>query len=224
MAASAYAGLSGGHATYSTTPAGLAERELYGHVISVGEDGTTYARRPKNGPGSGIGGVAVASSTYEALEADRAIYSSTNGLGSSYKVPGLDPNALYYHGVCSRPIAERALFSQGPVESLNGEHRLLKYVPERASPCFCNLLFLAHQLDLRTDLCSVFVVWQAPSWFDKVHVGRDPWSSQWWVSHTPPSHAIRNAYAHPPRKTHVVVAAVDSDLKVALSRCGHAGV
>eukprot|EP00037_Helgoeca_nana_P001189 m.25606 g.25606 ORF g.25606 m.25606 type:complete len:628 (+) comp11534_c0_seq1:137-2020(+) len=120
MAASAYAGLSGGHATYSTTPAGLAERELYGHVISVGEDGTTYARRPKNGPGSGIGGVAVASSTYEALEADRAIYSSTNGLGSSYKVPGLDPNALYYHGVCSRPIAERALFSQGPVESLNG--------------------------------------------------------------------------------------------------------
>eukprot|EP00035_Acanthoeca_spectabilis_P023198 m.448241 g.448241 ORF g.448241 m.448241 type:complete len:623 (-) comp19633_c0_seq1:148-2016(-) len=118
LAGGAYAGLSGNHATYATTPAGMAERELYGHIISVDEDGTKYARRPLDGPGS-IGGVA-ASSTYEALEADRQVYASTNGLGSSYKVPGLNPNALYYHGVCSRPIAERALLSQGPVETLDG--------------------------------------------------------------------------------------------------------
>mmetsp|Transcript_17491 Transcript_17491/g.45722 ORF Transcript_17491/g.45722 Transcript_17491/m.45722 type:complete len:632 (-) Transcript_17491:198-2093(-) len=116
LAAGPYAGLTTDHAVYATTPAGVAERELYGRVVSVSEDGTTYKRRPIAGPGAAGGGA----STYEALENDRAIYASTNGLGSSYDVPGLDPHASYYHGVCSRPIAERALLSQGPAEKLDG--------------------------------------------------------------------------------------------------------
>ena len=67
-----------------------------------------YTRLPTTGPGAPVKEV---SGTYEALDSDRKLYG--DGLGNRSNVPGLDSNATYYHGVCSRAIAERALLSQG---------------------------------------------------------------------------------------------------------------
>lgn len=75
-----------------------------------------YQRFPDTGPG--VPDSAVPVDTYQALEIDRTLYG--DGLGGNSNIPGLVPTSSYYHGVCSRAVAERALLSSGVVSELNG--------------------------------------------------------------------------------------------------------
>eukprot|EP00038_Savillea_parva_P030917 m.81424 g.81424 ORF g.81424 m.81424 type:complete len:640 (-) comp9406_c0_seq5:1988-3907(-) len=120
---SPYEGLTVDHTIYSTTmPDGpQGDSTPVPHACAH-----ACARRPHNGPGAVTACTeddrthGFVEDTYEALENDRAIYAATNGLGSSQGVQGLDVTAPYYHGVCSRVVAERALLSQGSVDTLEG--------------------------------------------------------------------------------------------------------
>ena len=105
---SPYSDLAEDHKTYS-------EFQLISNAPAV--QYSMYARLPSSGPGAPPPSTPL--TTYEALDVSRAIYGEGLG-GSKYVVPGLDPNASYYHGVCSRPVAERALLSQGRIQGLDG--------------------------------------------------------------------------------------------------------
>jgi hypothetical protein len=65
------------------------DRQQYAQLPSAGA--AIYARAPTAGPSAAA--KASGSDTYAALANDREIYQATGGMGSTYKVPGLDPSA-----------------------------------------------------------------------------------------------------------------------------------
>lgn len=146
VAVSPYADLQGVHKIYDTN-------KDFGVEYDVVES-QHASRLPTRGPGAPP--VEQATDTYAALDADRAVYG--DGKGGKSNVPGLNPASEYYHGVCSRPVAERALLSQGPVYDLDG-------------------VFLVRQSPRQDGQMVVSMVYDSTVWHYKMsHVGNGRYS------------------------------------------------